>query len=74
MAAPPLRFEVDRDELTLPPDALTPLEALRELARSAAEDSLDEVLEAVSNALHRTAGFGEVAAASIGLTGTTSAV
>jgi hypothetical protein len=52
---------VDRDELTLSPNALTPLRALRELARSAAEDSLDEVLEAVSNALHRTAGFGEVA-------------
>jgi hypothetical protein len=52
---------VDRDHLTLSPDALTPLGALRELARSAAEDSLDEVLEAVSNALHRTAGFGEVA-------------
>lgn len=34
---------------------------LRELARSAAEDSLDDVLEAVSDALYRTAGFGEVA-------------
>ncbi len=52
---------MDRDELTLSPDADTPLEALRELARSVAEDSLDEVLEAVSDALHRTAGFGEVA-------------
>src|ERR1700733_12483520 len=37
------------------------LEGVRELIRSAVEDSLDDVLEAVSNALHRTAGFGEVA-------------
>jgi hypothetical protein len=61
MTCTTLRFEVDRDELALSPDALTPLQALRELARSVAEDSLDEVLETVSNALHRTAGFGEVA-------------
>ena len=48
-------------DLALSPDALAPLEALRELARSAAEDSLDDVLRAVSDALYRTAGFGEVA-------------
>jgi diguanylate cyclase (GGDEF)-like protein len=52
---------MDRDDLALSPDALAPLESLRELARSAAEDSLDDVLEAVSDALYRTAGFGEVA-------------
>ena len=52
---------MDRDGLALSPDALAPLEALRELARSAAEDSLEEVLESVSEALYRTAGFGEVA-------------
>jgi diguanylate cyclase (GGDEF)-like protein len=52
---------MDRDDLALSPDALAPLESLRELARSAAEDSLDEVLEAVSDALYRTAGFGQVA-------------
>jgi hypothetical protein len=52
---------VDRDDLALPPGALPPLQALRELARSAAEDSLDDVLEAVGDAVHRTAGFGEVA-------------
>ena len=52
---------MDRDELTLSSDGPTPLQALRELARSAAEDSLDDVLEAVSDTLHRTAGFGDVA-------------
>jgi diguanylate cyclase (GGDEF)-like protein len=53
--------QVDRDDLTLSPEALAPLEALRELARSAAEDPLDVALEAVSDALRATAGFGEVA-------------
>jgi diguanylate cyclase (GGDEF)-like protein len=52
---------MDQDELALTADELAPMEALRELARSAAEDSLDDVLEAVSEALYRTAGFGEVA-------------
>jgi hypothetical protein len=47
------------DDLALSPELLAPLEVLRELTRSAAEDSLDEVLEAVSEALYRT--FGEVA-------------
>jgi diguanylate cyclase (GGDEF)-like protein len=52
---------MNQDDLALSPDALAPLASLRELARSAAEDSLDDVLEAVSDALYRTAGFGEVA-------------
>jgi GAF domain-containing protein len=52
---------MDRDDLALSPDALAPLELMRELARSAAEDPLDDVLEAVSGALYQTAGFGEVA-------------
>jgi hypothetical protein len=38
-----------------------PLEELRELTRSAPEGSLDQVLDAVAEALQRTAGFGEVA-------------
>jgi hypothetical protein len=54
-------LRVKRDNLAPTPDALTLLEALPDLARSVAKDSLDEVLEAVSDALHRTAGFGEVA-------------
>ena len=50
-----------RDDRALSPDALAPLKALRDLARSAADDSLEDVLEAVGDALHGVAGFGEVA-------------
>ena len=50
---------MDRDALALSLDALAPLETLRNLARSAAADPLDDALDAVSDAL--AAWFGEVA-------------
>jgi diguanylate cyclase (GGDEF)-like protein len=48
---------IDLDPEPEPPDAVSPLEALLELPRSAGEDSLDDFLETVADTVCRTAGF-----------------